>query len=502
MDNCPHLNGLSTTWVFGEYERADDVYHEHLRIIDNFRDALEDRDDRISILERDNAELKAKYQALHQRQFKANKRTKHADRQDDGYRVTSQGNSERKKRGAPVGHSGWFRPTPKKIDRTVSVPAPETCPHCGSNNLTLLPEITDHIQEDIVIVARPKVTLYQHGEAYCPKCRRAVMRAAEDEILNAPIGPVAKSAAIYFRYRIGVSYRKTQEILRELFGLDCVPASLVGFDRKAASNATAIYNDLKEKIRTSSVVHADETSWRNDGVSHFVWYAGNDDLAFFHIDRHRSAAVAKAIFGEDFAGIMVRDRYAAYNGIGMDWQSCLAHIITRAKEIRREHTLLPNAERDTNAEPFLCRVIDFFSHACDMGQKLASGAISWQKAASIEKEFLKKLSNICKKPLRFKPAETLRAYLAGPEQTFLFTFLRHPGVPPTNNQAEQSIRHMVIFRKICFGTRSESGLKTHSILPSLVQTARRQGVQPRVFLQTLLTADPAAAQAALYNNST
>ena len=371
-DNCPHLNGLSTKWVFGEYERADDVYHEHLRIIDNFHEALKVRDDRIRVLERDNAELKAKYQALHQKQFKANKRAKNVDRQGDRDEGTFKGNTEKKKRGAPVGHPGWFRPTPKQIDSTVSVPAPETCPHCGSDTLTPLPETTEHLQEDIVIVARPRVTLYLHGEAYCHKCRRSVMQAAEDEILYAPIGPVAKSAAIYFRYKIGVSYRKTQEILRELFGLDCVPASLVGFDRKAASNATAIYNDLKEKIRTSSVVHADETSWRNDGVGHFVWYAGNDDLAFFHINRRRSAEVAKAIFGKDFAGTLVRDRYAAYNGIGTDWQSCLSHIITRAKEISREHALLPSAEMDTNVEPFLSHILDLFSRACNTGKKLAA----------------------------------------------------------------------------------------------------------------------------------
>ena len=60
---------------------------------------------------------------------------------------------------------------------------------------------------------------------------------------------------------------------------------------------------------------------------------------------------------------------------------------------------------------------------------------------------------------------------------------------------------MVIFRKVCFGTRSENGLKTHSILPSLVQTARRQGVHPREFLETLFTADTATAQTALYNDS-
>jgi hypothetical protein len=131
-----------------------------------------------------------------------------------------------------------------------------------------------------------------------------------------------------------------------------------------------------------------------------------------------------------------------------------------------------------------------------------SGDIPWKAAVKIEKRFVTELGNICKPTLRFKPAETLRTFLAGPEQKFLFTFLRRPGVPPTNNHAEQSLRHLVIFRKICFGTRSESGLKTHSILPSLVQTARRQGAHPMKFLQTLLTADTPTAQAALYNNST
>ena len=43
------------------------------------------------------------------------------------------------------------------------------------------------------------------------------------------------------------------------------------------------------------MVHADETSWRNDGLGHFVWFAGNENLAFFHLDRHRSAEVAQAL---------------------------------------------------------------------------------------------------------------------------------------------------------------------------------------------------------------
>ncbi|MEK7482897.1 MAG: transposase, partial [Planctomycetota bacterium] len=142
--------------------------------------------------------------------------------------------------------------------------------------------------------------------------------------------------------------------------------------------------------------------------------------------------------------------------------------------------------------PVLIR-LTFCKNACAIGKQLRLGSIDYNEAADIEKYLVKNLVKICKLPLGFKPAESLRTYLLGPEQKHLFTFLRHPGVQPTNNHAEQSQRPLVIFRKICFGTRSENGLKTHSILPSLLQTARRQEVHPREFLQTLLTSDTATA---------
>ena len=499
--NCPYLDGLSTTWVLEEYQRAGDVYQEHLRIIEGFDEDLKARDDRVRILERENAQLKVRLQALHRRQFKPNRKKDGETGGEDAEGGLSSSEGKKKKRGAPVGHPGWMRLKPDRIDRTVHVPAPTICPHCQSYDLTPMEETTEHVQEDIVLQPRTAVTRYLHGQALCPRCHRPVVQAGEGELLNAPIGPVAKSVALYLRYRMGLPYRKTAELFRELFGLQFVPASALGFDRKAAARGTPIYEDLGEKIRASDVVHADETSWRSDGVGHYVWFAGNETLAFFHIDRHRSADVAQTIFGEDFAGTLVRDRYAAYNGIGVDWQVCLAHIITNAKEINAEHALLPPTEKDTATGSFCTRVRDLCARLCEVGQKLESGDIPWKKAATFKKRFVTALNHICKQTLRFKPAETLRTFLAGPEQKFLFTFLRRPGVPATNNHAEQSLRHLVIFRKICFGTRSNSGLKTHSILPSLVQTARRQGVHPRKFLQTLLTADTATAQAALYNNS-
>ena len=497
---CPYLDGLSTKWVLGQYRHADDVYHEHLRIIDNFREAVEERDRQIRVLDRELAEMRAKYQALHRKQFKPNRKQDEAENGQKPSGSSSTG-TKPKKRGAPVGHPAWTRAVPTRVDRIVPVPLPAVCPHCGSHDLTLEGTFHEHIQEDIVVKPQTVVTKYLHEEAFCPRCNRVVVGAGPDEIPNAPLGPLAKSTAGYLRYEIGISYRKVQRIFEDLFGLSCVPASLVGFDNKAAKRGAAIYADVRDKVRASDVVHADETSWRNDGKGFYVWFAGNDDLAFFHIDRHRSADAAKTVLGENFDGTLVRDRYAAYNGIGIDWQACLAHIITKAKDISREHALLPKEAQNKAVSLFCDHVIDFCARACDVGQKLKSGELFWEAAANIEKCFVKELNTICKRSLFFKPAETLRTFLVGPDQKHLFTFLRIPGVPPTNNHAEQSLRKMVIFRKVSFGTRSDNGLKTHSIIPTLVQTARRQGVHPREFLHILHTADAATAQASLYNNS-
>lgn len=497
-NSCPHLDWLSTQWAMASYRRCEKTYEEHLRIVDNFYNTVEKLRRRVRDLEKENAELKVRLKLVHQRQFKPNRKKKERETKVKGDTFSGK---EKKKRGAPVGHPGWGRTKPERVDQTVNVPAPSICPHCINDDLRPYNGLYEHVQEDIVIEPKTIVVKYLHEQSFCSICNRPVIQAGEGELLNAHIGPVAKSVALYLRYHIGISYRKTAELFQELFGLDFVPASAFGFDKKAALRGSPIYDDLREKIRATDSAHADETSWRNDGIGHYVWFAGNEDLAYFHIDRHRSSEVAKSIFGDNYEGIIIRDRYAAYNGIGSDWQACLAHIRRNAKDIRQEHNLLTQEIRDAATKRFCDRIISLCSEACKIGADLNHGNLHWESAADIEKQLSKKLVNICRKPLGFKSAETLRTFLTGPERHSLFTFLRHKGVQPTNNHAEQSLRHIVIFRKLSFGTRSQIGIKTHSILPSLVQTARRQGISPINFFQTLFTSDIQNAKAALYRNS-
>jgi len=61
----------------------------------------------------------------------------------------------------------------------------------------------------------------------------------------------------YISLSIGISYRKTTELLHELFALKCVPVLQWASTERPRLWGT-IYEDLREKIRISDVVHADE----------------------------------------------------------------------------------------------------------------------------------------------------------------------------------------------------------------------------------------------------
>ncbi len=78
------------------------------------------------------------------------------------------------------------------------------------------------------------------------------------------------------------------------------------------------------------------------------------------------------------------------------------------------------------------------------------------------------------------------------------TFLDHPGVPPTNNLAEQAVRALVILRKVTFGSRTRAGARRLGAMMTVIQTAKRQGKNVIRFLIALCTLAPNQAVRAMY----
>jgi len=500
---CPHMDGVSAAWALSTFHDADIDRNEHWRIREMMAKEIDALHTCVAQLEEKIALLEAKNKALHQRQFKPGKARPSPGRP---MRSASESNTDAppKKRGAPKGHPYWRRRKPDHVDKTTPVAAPEICPHCGCEHLDPSDEIKGHLQEDIVLQPRTFVTNFRHRQAYCPRCDRLVIQAAEGELLNCDIGPVTKAVASFLRYAMRLSYRKVEELFDVFFGMPFVHASAMNFDRTATKKGAPLYEDLKAKLRASAVAHADETYWREDGRNMYVWYGGNDNLGVFHIAPSRSAEAAVELLGDSFGGALGTDAYAAYNAVNAKKrQSCLAHLIRKAGEIEKEIMLLPEKLQDPRAIRFCRSIAGAFAKACEMGRKLDSGVLSYKTGALLVRRFYSLIGIVCSSRLKHQAAESFRRRILDPKREYdrLFTFLTVPGLAATNNHAERALRSPVIFRKICFGTRSAEGSRSHSILPSLLLTARRQNHHPLQFFQTLLTADTATAQAALFNDS-
>jgi len=489
---CPHMDGISAQWAFSVFQEQWRLQEQVRRLESDLEQLRADHEQ----LRTDRDQLQAQFTALHRRQFKASKarapQPPPADRQTP------------KKRGPPVGHPPWRRPVPPHADRSVSVPAPTVCPHCACSELLPSSESVEQIQEDIVLLPRPLVTRFEHDTAFCPNCRRPVYATAPGELRNCAIGPTTKAVGVWLHHQLKLPLRQVRELFATLFGMSFVPASALNFSLTAAARSLPLYDDLREKLRASLLLHLDETSWRLDGRPAWLWYAGNADLDFFHIDRSRATEVIAEILGDGFRGDIVSDGYAVYDAILARWrQTCLAHILRTAKEIAAEIQLIDNPAPYQSDIAFAKAIGEFFSEVCALDGKRRAGRLPRQRARLLVPTLRRRLKTLCAAVLSHPKTRNLRERLLSPERDAkkLFTFLTRPGMPPTNNHAERALRGPVLSRKISFGSRSDAGAHAFAVLASLLGTARRQNQPALSFLHTLFTADAAAAQAALYANT-
>ncbi len=487
VNHCPHLGGAALGSVVLLAAEKREWTDSLLRQIDTLREqnaaqarVIAEQQERIEQLER---ELKAE----RQKQFKAT-------RPDE--EVPAEANeppAEAKKRGAPVGHRGWFRPTPTKIDRTIDVPAPAHCRHCGAAVVARRDlERYEHVQEDL-IDGLPTVTCYRHEQGRCtnPKCRLWVRQPGEGEILGAMIGPQMRARGMFLRFGIGLPYRKVVSAIEGLDSLGFTPAALLGFEKKAAERARPLAYDVAKKLRACEVNHADETHYTIHGKPAQAWFHGNERLAHFYICGTRSGKISRKILGADYAGGLVMDCYAGYDRHATKIkQRCLQHLKRTAKDWRKV-----TPEKAAVSRQFFHDVAAWVKRGCRWYRRRKTNSPAKQdcEAAWLRSEQAR-LEIVV---LDSKKAQTLQGRIRRYSKEWL-TFLDHPGVPPTNNLAEQAVRFLVILRKLTFGSRTRAGARRTGAMLTVIQTAKRQGRNTIQFLVALFTLSPNEAARAMY----
>ena len=136
-------------------------------------------------------------------------------------------------------------------------------------------------------------------------------------------------------------FRVIRWYLDTVHGLRLSVGAIVAATQRVAQKAQGVMTDTRERIRGSPVVHADETGWREDGHNGYVWTFSTPDLRYF-LRRGRSKAVVDEALGQEFAGVLVSDCYAAYHHYDGPKQRCWAHLL---RDIHDQRALYPDDHR-------------------------------------------------------------------------------------------------------------------------------------------------------------
>ena len=190
--------------------------------------------------------------------------------------------------------------------------------------------------------------------------------------------PDARAKASFPRHEIKVSYNDVQRTLQHFCGLTVVPGSIVGFDNKLAEKSEPIYDGLKQSLRKTQFIHADETGWKRD----WLWIFTNPDIALFHIDRSRGSQVVIDHLGEFYNGVLITDFWSAYRSkVGaFAKQKCLTHLLRDIIE------LLEDEKLDQDGRTFLENIKDLLQDAICIHN--TASALSNDAYRSMKKDIL------------------------------------------------------------------------------------------------------------------
>lgn len=382
----------------------------------------------------------------------------------------------RKKAGKKPGSPGGRRPQPAQFDDTQEHRA-KTCPGCGGP-LNRCRETRERYTEDIPDDLKPKVTRHVIHRDWCPSCKKHVEGKVPDALPKSQLGHRTLVFSAWLHYVLGNTLSQILAIFNHHLRLKLTDGGLLCMWHRLADVLRPWYEQIRDEALQSAVLHGDESGWRVNGKTHWLWCFCTQDLTFYMIDRSRGSPALKRIFRREFAGTLVSDFWGAYNAFtGSAAQKCLSHLL---RELKHTTKYKSPGENWPAFRKKLKRLIRDAIRLRKQHGELAEVAFVSRRA-----KIHRRLQAIIDADWQDKNARRLIKRLKR-HQDELFTFLDQLDVPYDNNHAEREIRPAVIIRKNSYGNRSGRGAQTQEILMTILRTLKQRGHQPLELLPTAL----------------
>lgn len=369
----------------------------------------------------------------------------------------------------------YHRPIPEMVTSTESHPVSE-CAHC--HGALRRKAIVVFFEEDIPLPIQKSVVKHEVEIGYCPACRRQSSGCPIPSKTVTLGGNVQKYVCVLSIVN-RLSHTQIQDHLEDICSLHISIGEIGNILEDEADNLRPRYQALKESVTNQAGTHYDESGWKvqQEEQGKYAWVATgteNNDTVF-SLGRSRGKGNIEDI---GVAKLGITDDYAAYKNAFEEHQLCWAHPHRKLRD------LAESAEFEEEKKKQILHTYGQFSALYQRVQKSLRTDISPYLKRTVQRTFDHISESHTLDPT---PLSKLKDALRRNKEAY-FTFLDHPGIPIDNNKAERALRHLVIKRKISFGSKTQRGAETTSILASVILSLKWNN--PDTWFQKYLALKP------------
>jgi len=382
--------------------------------------------------------------------------------------------------------------------------ADKTCPSCGGDLNEWHGQCEE--SEEVEVVERRYVIVKHKRKKYKCACGHIDTALGPNKLV--PGGRYSTAFAVHVaiqKYADHLPLHRQVGIMKRA-GLIVQSQTLWDQVYALAKKLEPMMPRLLAYVMSCAVIGADETIWRllkksgkKTSQSWYIWVAQVRDAAIFQIENSRSTEAAANLL-KSFEGTVVADGFSSYIRLQKDLkeQGKKGFILAGCWAHGRRKFVAAERSYKYKARGAMALINELYRIERDLSES--------QRGPSDSEENLKERLRV-RQDLSAPIVDAL-AYWAdkGRYQELegsslgkafeylknqmgrLRVFLNDPRVPLDNNATERVIRGSVIGRKNHYGSRSERATKTAAILYSLIESAKKNNINPEAYLLAAVTA--------------
>jgi transposase len=382
-----------------------------------------------------------------------------------------------KRPGGQPGHRGHTLRLTQQPTRVVTH-RPARCRHCSSPLSEGRSTGCERRQVVDLMPIRLRVTEHRAEVMLCLACgQRTKADFPEGVRATVQYGPRVIARALYLHDYQLLPYARTREAMRELFGCPLSTGTLLTAVRQCSAGLVETELKLKQGLRRSSVIHADETGLRVAGRLHYIHVASTARLTHYGADARRGKkAIDEIGILPEYRGTLVHDGWLSYTFYPKCRHAlCGAHLL-------RELVYFEELGTETRAwatplkELLLEMKAEVERVSVEGGQRLAAQQLM---------ELTESYDRLIAEGLKAPPPPELPEPLGKQARNLLLRmqrrkeealrFLTDFSVPFDNNQAERDLRMVKLRQKTSGCFRTEEGARQFCRIRSYLSTMRKQG---------------------------